>query len=232
MEKNKIKSFENALACDPISAFGGVIAINSIVTKELALKLKKIFFEIIISRNFEKDAIKILKKRKNVRLIECNKFKLTNKKHHLFLDNVFLSQDSNNRLINNRLKIVTKKKPTPTQLNSLKFAFNICKFVKSNAIVLVNSKSTIGIGAGQSSRLDSCKIASRKALQFAPKKVTNSVASSDAFFPFSDGVKELAKVGVEAIIQPGGSINDKKVIKVANDLGLIMAFTGIRHFKH
>ena len=232
VEKNKIKSFENALACDPISAFGGVIAINSIVTKELALKLKKIFFEIIISRNFEKDAIKILKKRKNVRLIECNKFKLTNKKHHLFLDNVFLSQDSNNRLINNRLKIVTKKKPTPTQLNSLKFAFNICKFVKSNAIVLVNSKSTIGIGAGQSSRLDSCKIASRKALQFAPKKVTNSVASSDAFFPFSDGVKELAKVGVEAIIQPGGSINDKKVIKVANDLGLIMAFTGIRHFKH
>ena len=231
-EKNQIKSFKNALACDPISSFGGVVAINSIITKKLALELNKIFFEVIISRGFKKDAFKILKKRKNIRLINCNKFNLINKKHYLFLGNAFLSQDSNSMFLNNKLKIVTRKKPTTNQLNSLKFAFNICKFVKSNAIVLANGKSTIGIGAGQPSRLDSCKIASQKALQFVPEKITNSVAASDAFFPFSDGIEALAEVGIEAIIQPGGSINDKKVIEAANNADLVMAFTGIRHFKH
>jgi len=231
-EKNQIKSFKNALACDPISSFGGVVAINSIITKKLALEINKIFFEVIISKGFKKDAFKILKKRKNIRLINCNKFNLINKKHYLFLGNAFLSQDTNSMFLNNKLKIVTRKKPTTNQLNSLKFAFNICKFVKSNAIVLANGKSTIGIGAGQPSRLDSCKIASQKALQFVPEKITNSVAASDAFFPFSDGIEALAEVGIEAIIQPGGSINDKKVIEAANNAGLVMAFTGIRHFKH
>jgi len=231
-EKNQIKSFKDALSCDPISSFGGVVAINSIVTKKLALELNKIFFEVIISRGFKKDAFKVLKKRKNIRLINCNKFNLINKKHYLFLGNAFLSQDSNSAFLNNKLKIVTRKKPSTSQLNSLKFAFNICKFVKSNAIVLANGKSTIGIGAGQPSRLDSCKIASQKALQFVPEKITNSVAASDAFFPFSDGIEALAEVGIEAIIQPGGSINDKQVIEAANNAGLVMAFTGIRHFKH
>ena len=232
VERNQIKSFKNALACDPISSFGGVVATNSILTKKLALELNKTFFEVIISRGFKKDALKILKKRKNIRLINCNKFNLTNKKNYLFLGNAFLFQDSNSMFLNNKLEIVTRKKPSPSQLNSLKFAFNICKFVKSNAIVLANGKSTIGIGAGQPSRLDSCKIASQKALQFVPEKITNSVAASDAFFPFSDGIEQLAEVGVEAIIQPGGSINDKKVIEAANSAGIVMAFTGTRHFKH
>ena len=231
-EKNQIKSFENALACDPISSFGGVVAINSIITKKLATELNKIFFEVIVSRGFKKDAFKILKKRKSIRLVNCDKFNSKNKKHYLFLENAFLSQDSDSTLLNNKLKIVTGKKPTPSQLRSLKFAFNVCKFVKSNAIVLAKNKSTIGIGAGQPSRLDSCKIASRKALQFAPEKIANSVAASDAFFPFPDGIEELAEAGVEAIIQPGGSINDKKVIKAANNAGLVMLFTGTRHFKH
>ena len=141
-------------------------------------------------------------------------------------------QDSNKTLFNKKLRIVTKKKPSLNELNSLKFAFNICKFVKSNAIVLVNNKSTIGIGSGQTSRLDSCKIASNKALQFVPKKIINSVAASDAFFPFADGVQELIEAGVKAIIQPGGSINDKKIIEAANKAGIVMVFTGIRHFKH
>ncbi len=231
-EKNQIKSFQNALACDPISSFGGVVAINSIITKKLATELDKIFFEVIVSRGFKKDAFKILKKRKSIRLVNCDKFNSKNKKHYLFLENAFLSQDSDSTLLNNKLKIVTGKKPTPSQLKSLKFAFNVCKFVKSNAIVLAKNKSTIGIGAGQPSRLDSCKIASRKALQFAPEKIANSVAASDAFFPFPDGIEELAEAGVEAIIQPGGSINDKKVIKAANNAGLVMLFTGTRHFKH
>ena len=231
-EKDQMKSFKNALICDPVSAFGGVVAINSTISRKLALELNKIFFEVIISRGFKKDALKILKKRKNIRLIDCSKFNLTSKKHYLFLGNSFLVQDSNNILFNKKLRTVTRKKPSLNQLNSLKFAFNICKFVKSNAIVIVNNKSTIGIGSGQPSRLDSCKIASNKALNFLPEKIINSVAASDAFFSFPDGIEELIRVGVKAIIQPGGSINDAKVIETANKAGIVMVFTEIRHFKH
>jgi len=231
-EKNQLESYKNALACDPISAFGGVIAINSIITKKTAIELNKIFFEVILSKGFKKDALKILKRKKNLRLIDYSKFNLSNKNHYLFLGNSFLAQDTNNIFINKKLQIVSKKKPNLSETSSLKFAFNVCKFVKSNAIVLVNKKSTIGIGSGQPSRLDSCKIASGKALSFLPKKIKNSVAASDAFFPFPDGIQELIKVGVSAIIQPGGSINDKKIIKAADAAGIVLALTGIRHFKH
>ena len=232
IEKDQVKSFVNALTCDPVSAFGGVVAINSVVSKKLALELNKVFFEIIISKGFKKDALKILKKKKNISLITCHNFNSSSNENYQFLGNSFLIQDSDNVLFQNKLKIVTKKKPTIAQLNSMKFAFNICKFVKSNAIVLANGKSTIGIGSGQPSRLDSCKIASSKALKFIPKKILDSVAASDAFFPFDDGIKELKKVGVSAIIQPGGSINDKSIIDAANRANLAMVFTGIRHFKH
>jgi len=231
-ERNQIKSFKNALACDPVSAFGGVVAINSVISKKLAIELNKIFFEVIISKGFKKDALKILKKRKNVRLIDSSNFNSNEKIQYLFLGNSFLAQETNSKFIKNKLRIVTKKKPSLNLIKSLKFAFKVCKFVKSNAIVLANDKSTIGIGSGQPSRLDSCKIASNKALQFVPEKIINSVAASDAFFPFPDGIQELIKVGVRAIIQPGGSINDKKIIKEANKAGIIMAFTGTRHFKH
>ena len=230
--KDQFKSYKNALTCDPTSAFGGVVAINAIISKKLALELNKTFFEVIISKGFKKDALKILKKRKNVRLINLNKFILEKKEDYTFLGNIFLSQDSNEVLLDKKIKIVTKKKPSPSQLNNLKFAFNICKFVKSNAIVLANEKSTIGIGAGQPSRIDSCKIACDKAQEFVPEKLLNSVAASDAFFPFPDGVQKLIDSGVKAIIQPGGSINDKETIKTANDAGITMVFTGTRHFKH
>jgi len=232
IEGNNIKSFRYALACDPVSAFGGVVAVNSIITKKLALELKNIFFEIIISKGFNKPALKILKKKRNLRLIDCSKFNFDNKMNYLFLENSFLMQDANNILLNNKIKIVTKKKLSREQINSLKFAFNVCKFVKSNAIVLVNNKSTIGIGSGQPSRLDSCKIAANKAKKYFPDKISESVAASDAFFPFPDGIEELIKVGVKAIIQPGGSLNDKKVIKRSNDAGIAMVITGVRHFKH
>ena len=198
----------------------------------MAIELNKIFFEVIVSRGFEKNALKILKKRKNIRLIDSSKFISTNNMHYLFLDNSFLAQDQNKKFIDKKLQVVTKKKATPNLLSSLKFAFNICKFVKSNAIVLTNNKSTIGIGSGQPSRLDSCKIASAKALTFQPEKTINSIAASDAFFPFPDGIQELIKIGVKAIIQPGGSINDKKIIDEANRADIVMAFTGTRHFKH
>ncbi len=232
IEKDQVKSFKNALSCDPVSAYGGVVAINSVVSKKLALELNKVFFEAIISKGFKKECLKILKKRKNIRLIDFSKFNHYGKKHHLFLENSFLTQDLDKIEVSKNLKIVTKRKPSKKQLGNLKFAFNICKFVKSNAIVLSKNKSTIGIGSGQASRLDSCKIASSKALKFVPEKLIDSVAASDAFFPFPDGVEELIKVGVRAIIQPGGSINDKEVIKAANRAGIVMAFTGTRHFKH
>ena len=232
VEKDQIKSFKNSLICDPVSAFGGTVAINSVISKKLALELNKIFFEVIISRGFKKDTLKILKRKKNIRLIDCGKYNLVNKKHYLFFGNSFLAQDFNNTLFNKKLKIVTKKKPSLNQINSLKFAFNICKFVKSNAIVLVNNKSTIGIGSGQPSRLDSCKIASNKALEYFPEKIINSVAASDAFFSFPDGIEQLIEAGVKAIIQPGGSKNDEKIIQIANAAGIAMAFTGTRHFKH
>ena len=231
-EKNQLKAFKNAISCDPISSFGGIVGINSSVTKKLALELNKIFFEVIVSKGFKKDALKILKKRKNIRLINFDKISLKNTKHYHFFDNAFLSLESNNTLFNKKIRIVTKKKPSSNQITSLKFAFNVCKFVKSNGIVLANGKSTIGIGAGQPSRLDSCKIASEKALQFLPEKIINSVAASDAFFPFPDGIIQLAQIGVKAVIQPGGSVNDKKVIQAAIKAGMVMAFTGVRHFKH
>ena len=185
-----------------------------------------------MAKGFKKNALKVLKKRKNIRLIDCSKFNLTKSKNYLYLKNSFLIQDSNDILFNKRLKIVTKKKPSLYQIESLKFAFNICKFVKSNAIVLANSKSTIGIGAGQPSRLDSCKIASGKALQFVPEKIINSVAASDAFFPFTDSIEKLIQAGVSAIIQPSGSIRDKEIIKFANRTETILVFSKTRHFKH
>jgi len=232
VEKNHLKSFKNAFMCDPMSAFGGVIAINSVISKKLSIELNKVFFEVIVAKGFEKNALKILKKRKNTRLLDCSKFTFSSSEHNLFFSNAFLTQDPDNSFLSQKLKIVTKKKPSLNQILELKFAFKICKFVKSNAIVLANNKSTIGIGSGQPSRLDSCKIAVDKAMRFTPKKLINSVAASDAFFPFADGIKTLIKVGVKAIIQPGGSINDEKIIREANKAGIVMAFTRERHFKH
>ena len=231
-EKNQSLSYKKALQCDPVSAFGGVVAINSVISKNLAKELNKVFFEVILSFGFKRDALKILKKRKNLILIDISKFNLSAENHHLFLGNVFLTQEQDNILFEKKLKIVTKKKPSPNQLNTLMFAFNISKFVKSNAIVIANNKSTIGIGAGQPNRLESCRIAVENALKFSPNEMVDSVAASDAFFPFPDGIEELIDNGVKAIIQPGGSINDKKVIKAANDAGIAMVFTNTRHFKH
>ena len=231
-EKSQIVSFDRALICDPISAYGGIVGINSIISNSLAKKINKKFFEIVVARGFTKNALKILKGKKNLRLIKCGNFNFINSQHYLFLGNAFLVQDSDNLLIQKKMKIVTKRKPSLEQIKNLKFAFNICKFAKSNAIVLANKNSTIGIGSGQPSRLDSCRIATEKAREFVPDKIAGAVAASDAFFPFADGINHLIESGVEAIIQPGGSVNDKKVIDAANEAGIVMVFTGTRHFKH
>ena len=231
--KNPLDSFKNAFASDPISAFGGVIACNYKITKKIALEINKNFLEVILAKGFEKDALTLLKKKKNLRIINITGFKLKNVKSIKTFDSSFLIQDKDKIIFDKKkLKCVTKLKPSKKELAEIEFAFNVCKYVKSNAIVLCNNFSTIGVGAGQPSRLDSCRIATQKAKQFQPSKIKNSVAASDAFFPFADGIKILIKAGVKIIIQPGGSIRDQEVINAANKAKVKMIFTGIRHFNH
>ncbi|MDC0903568.1 bifunctional phosphoribosylaminoimidazolecarboxamide formyltransferase/IMP cyclohydrolase [Pelagibacteraceae bacterium] len=226
-------SFKNAYASDPISAFGGVIACNFKIDKKTAEEINKNFLEVILARKFDKDALNILKKKKNLRIIDISKFKIKNLTTIRNFDNSFLIQNKDQIILNKKkLKYVTKLKPTKKEISEIEFAFNICKYVKSNAIILTNNSSTIGIGAGQPSRLDSCRIATQKAMQFQPARIKNSIAASDAFFPFADGIKTLIKAGVKIIVQPGGSIRDQEVINEANKAGIKMVFTGIRHFKH
>ncbi|MDC0511303.1 bifunctional phosphoribosylaminoimidazolecarboxamide formyltransferase/IMP cyclohydrolase [Pelagibacteraceae bacterium] len=231
--KNPLVSFKNAFASDPISAFGGVIACNYKITKKIALEINKNFLEVIVAKGFEKDALILLKKKKNLRIINITGFKLKNVKSIKTFDSSFLIQDKDKITFDKRkLKCVTKLKPSKKELAEMEFAFNVCKYVKSNAIVLCNNFSTIGVGAGQPSRLDSCRIATQKAKQFQPSKIKNSVAASDAFFPFADGIKTLIKAGIKTIIQPGGSIRDQEVIDAADKAKIKMIFTGIRHFNH
>ena len=228
-----IESFRNAYACDPTSAFGGVIACNYKVDKKIAIEITKNFLEVILAKAFDKESLNILKKKKNLRIIDISKYKSKNISSFKSFDGSFLIQNKDNIILDNkRLKCVTRLKPSKKELAEIEFAFKISKYVKSNAIVLCNNFSTIGIGAGQPSRLDSCKIAIQKAKKFLPKKIKNSVAASDAFFPFADGVSALIRSGVKIIIQPGGSIRDQEIINVANKAKIKMLFTGIRHFNH
>ena len=233
INKSSLSSFKNAFASDPLSAFGGVIACNFKISKIIANEINKNFSEVILAKGFEKDALHVLKKKKNLRIIDITKYKPKNKTTLRSFNNSFLIQDKDKLIFNQKnLRFVTKIKPTKKELKEIKFACNVSKFVKSNAIVLTNNFSTIGIGAGQSSRLDSCRIAVQKAKFFQKSKIKNSIASSDAFFPFPDGIKSLITAGVKIIIQPGGSIKDQEVIDVANKAKIKMIFTGIRHFNH
>ncbi len=235
VSENKLPliSFKNAYASDPISAFGGVIACNYRINKKIAFEINKNFLEVLLARGFDKDSLEILKRKKNLRIIDISNFELKNLTSIKSFDGSFLLQTKDNIILDTKkLKCVTKLKPNKKELAEIKFAFNVCKHVKSNAIVLCNNFSTIGIGAGQPSRLDSCKIAVQKAKQFQSSKIRNSIAASDAFFPFADGIETLVKAGVKTIIQPGGSIRDQEVINTANKAKIKMFFTSIRHFNH
>ncbi len=231
--KSPLKSFLNAQASDPVSAFGGIVACSYKINSKIALEINKTFFEVILANGFENKALKILKKKKNMRIIDISKMNYKSNISTKFFDNSFLMQDKDNVTFDKKkLKFVTKLKPTKNEIREMNFAFRVCKYVKSNAIVITKDHSTIGIGAGQQNRLDSCKIATQKARKFQPKKLFNSVAASDAFFPFADGIKTLISAGVKVIIQPGGSIRDKEVIAEANKANIKMVFTGTRHFNH
>jgi len=234
INKNKVKSYKLALSCDPISAFGGVVACNFKIKKNLALEMKKIFLEIIVCNGIENDALKILKNKKNLRIIDSSYLNKMNINQISSNINSYLLQTSDNfSFLRSNFKIVSKIKPSSKTLNNLLFAFNICRFVKSNAIVLANKDTTIGIGSGQSSRLDSCEIAIRKMKKFYKESEGDEIiAASDAFFPFVDGIEKLVQSGVSAIIQPSGSIRDKEIIKFANRTNTILVFSKTRHFKH
>ena len=233
INKSPIVSFKNAYACDPISAFGGVIACNFRINKSIAEEINKNFLEVILAKGFEKDALNILHKKKNLRIIDISKYKQKNQTTIKTFDGSFLLQEKDKSIFNKKdLEFVTKNKPSLKELREIEFAFNISKYVKSNAIVLTNNFSTIGIGAGQPSRLDSCRIAVQKAKRFQANKIKNSIAASDAFFPFADGVELLINAGVRIFVQPGGSIRDQEVINAANKTKAKMVFTKIRHFNH
>tara|TARA_B100001057_G_scaffold497192_2_gene600685 strand:- start:412 stop:1947 length:1536 start_codon:yes stop_codon:yes gene_type:complete len=230
--KNKLESYKFALASDPISAFGGIVFCNFKISKKLALELNKIFLEVIIGHGFDKDALKLLKTKKNLRLIDASNFTLDEVYKFNSLNNSILIQSEDIKVFSKKdFKVVSKKKPSKLEFENLIFAFNVCRYVKSNAIVVVKNKTTVGIGSGQPSRLDSCKIAISKMKKFSKSK-KEIVAASDAFFPFTDGIEKLIQSGVKAVIQPSGSIRDKEIIKFANATDTVLVFSGTRHFKH
>ena len=232
INKDNLKSYQSALACDPISAFGGIVSCNYKINRSLAMELNNIFLEVIIANGFDPEALKILKKKTNLRLIDATNFITKDLLRFSSANEFILTQSEDIKKFNIKdFKIVSKKKPNKSQLKNLIFAFNICRYVKSNAIVLASKESTVGIGSGQPSRLDSCKIAIDKMNKFQDLN-EEVVAASDAFFPFVDGIEKLVQSGVTAVIQPSGSIRDKEIIKFANQTKTILVFSKTRHFRH
>ena len=225
--KTLAEAYSRALECDPVSAFGGVLGVNRTVDAAAAHEMAKLFLEVIAAPAFDEGAKAAFALKKNLRLVEVPAGQQT-----WVLKNIsggMLVQDSDlHQLAEADLKLVSKRPPTPEEKRALLFAWKVCKHVKSNAILYARDGQTVGVGAGQMSRVDSCKLGAMKAQ--LPLKGT--VAASDAFFPFPDGVEEIAKVGATAIIQPGGSVRDHEVIEAADRLGLAMIFTGVRHFRH
>ncbi|MCB1530895.1 MAG: bifunctional phosphoribosylaminoimidazolecarboxamide formyltransferase/IMP cyclohydrolase [Rhodospirillales bacterium] len=234
-------AYEKALLCDQTSAFGGIIAINRTLDAATAKKIIQVFSEVIIAPDVEAGALDILKEKKNLRVLTTGAMPDIRESRRLVtcVAGGLLVQDCDNGVITPEdLKIVSEREPTEEEVRDMLFAFKVAKHVKSNAIVYAKDESTVGIGAGQMSRLDSSRIAARKAQDAAEKagwdtpKTKGSVVASDAFFPFADGLIAAAEAGVTAVIQPGGSIRDEEVIKAADDRGLAMAFTNMRHFRH
>jgi phosphoribosylaminoimidazolecarboxamide formyltransferase/IMP cyclohydrolase len=214
---------------DPISAFGGVIATNRVLDGQTALEISELFVEVVIAPGFEEGALATLTKKKNVRLIKAPLIDVSGDTAFKFVPGGALIQDSDSITYDETtLKVVSKRQPTDEEMEALKFAWTVAKHVKSNAIVYAEANSTIGVGAGQMSRIDSAKIAVEK----ATRPVEGSVMASDAFFPFRDGIDAAGKVGVRAVIQPGGSVRDEEVIAAADEYDMAMVFTGIRHFRH
>ncbi|TPI30163.1 bifunctional phosphoribosylaminoimidazolecarboxamide formyltransferase/IMP cyclohydrolase [Mesorhizobium sp. B3-1-6] len=234
-------AYAKALACDPVSAFGGIVAMNRILDAEAAREIVKTFTEVIIAPNATDEAAAIVAAKKNLRLLVTGGLPDPRAAGTMVksVAGGLLAQSRDNAVVDDlELKVVTKRAPTPAELADLKFAFRVAKHVKSNAIVYAKDGATVGIGAGQMSRVDSSRIAARKALDaaeaadLAEPLTKGSVVASDAFFPFADGLLSAIEAGATAVIQPGGSMRDEDVIAAADEHGIAMVFTGVRHFRH
>lgn len=227
------EAYQKAYESDPVSIYGGIIAANRIIDADTAMLLKEIFLEIILAPGFTDEALEILTKKKNIRLLKLGSIEIGENRKSQFMvtsvDGGMLVQESDvHALKESDLQVVTDRKPTEEELKQLMFSWKVVKHVKSNAIVLARDDMTIGVGAGQMNRVGSAKIA----IEQAGEKAKGSVLASDAFFPMGDTLEEAAKAGITAVIQPGGSVRDEESIKVANEYGIAMVFTGVRHFKH
>ena len=224
-----LEAYQKALEADPVSAFGGIVALNRPVDEATASALSEIFLEVIVAPYFEPEALSVLQTKKNVRLIAVDPSTQPVSLEIKTVEGGFLVQEVDQVTLKpEELQVVTKREPTPEEWEELKFAWKVVKHIKSNAIVVTRDKQTLGVGAGQMNRVGSARIA----LEQAGEKARGSVMGSDAFFPFRDTVDEAARAGVTAIIQPGGSVRDEESIQAANAYGITMVFTGIRHFKH
>ncbi|HMB77384.1 MAG TPA: bifunctional phosphoribosylaminoimidazolecarboxamide formyltransferase/IMP cyclohydrolase [Kiloniellaceae bacterium] len=236
-----LDAYRRALACDPVSAFGGIVALNRPLDEALARELRELFLEVIVAPGVDEAAAALLAEKANLRLLVTDGLPDPAAAGCVITQTAggFLAQDRDNgRVAREDLKVVTKRAPSPQELDDMLFAFRVAKHVKSNAIVYVKEGATVGIGAGQMSRVDSSRIAASKARDAAQAAglevplTAGSVVASDAFFPFADGLLTAVEAGATAVIQPGGSLRDDDVIAAANDAGVAMVFTGMRHFRH
>jgi phosphoribosylaminoimidazolecarboxamide formyltransferase / IMP cyclohydrolase len=224
------EAYEKALASDPVSAFGGIIAVNRTLDAATAKLISSLFVEVVAAPEYEPAALDIFMSKKNLRIVQPTGAKLRPLSLRsiyggVLVQEVDLSQED---MAPGNWKVVSQKQPSPEQLSDLAFAWRVARWVKSNAIVFAKDQATVGVGAGQMSRVDSVMVAGHK----AGERARDSVMASDAFFPFADGIEEAAKHGISAVVQPGGSVRDDDVIAAADKLGLVMVFTGARHFRH
>ncbi|MBN1283587.1 MAG: bifunctional phosphoribosylaminoimidazolecarboxamide formyltransferase/IMP cyclohydrolase [Proteobacteria bacterium] len=234
-DKSLAEAYENAFGCDPLSAFGGIIGVNRPLDAATAAKIGETFFEVIAAPSFEKGALEILSKKKNLRLLELpglgDAFTPSGWNMRRVTGGLLLQERDLSREPVREARVVTKRRPSDAEWQDMEFAWRIAKHVKSNAIVYAKGGRTVGIGAGQMSRVDSAKVAVMKAAD-AKIDLKGSVIASDAFFPFRDGVDAAARAGASAVVQPGGSMRDEEVIAAADEHGMAMVFTGVRHFRH
>jgi phosphoribosylaminoimidazolecarboxamide formyltransferase/IMP cyclohydrolase len=230
-----LQAYEKALACDPVSAYGGIVALNRKLDAAVAKKIVEIFTEVIIAPDADEEAIKIVATKKNLRLLLAGALpdpQAPTLTVRSVAGGLLVQERDNGVLDRGALKVVTAREPTEAEMRDLEFAWRVCKHVKSNAIVYVRDGATVGVGAGQMSRVDSARIAARKAKESGGPGTKNSVIASDAFFPFADGLVAAVEAGASAVIQPGGSVRDNEVIAAADAAGVAMVFTGMRHFRH
>nr|HMN31249.1 bifunctional phosphoribosylaminoimidazolecarboxamide formyltransferase/IMP cyclohydrolase [Caldilineaceae bacterium] len=224
------EAYRLALRCDPVSAYGGIIAVNRPFDTAMAQQLGDLFVEVVAAPEYTLDALELLRKKKNLRIVCWTGTPLQPLSVRSIFGGVLVQQvdRSQHDMDPSTWRFVSRRQPTAEQIADLAFAWRVARFVKSNAIVYAKELATVGIGAGQMSRVDSVMVAGHK----AGERAQGAMMASDAFFPFADGIEAAAQYGIAGVVQPGGSVRDEEVIAAVDRLGLVMAFTGVRHFRH